>query len=169
MTRESATEPSHRSLLTLFGTEAAIYGVILVSGMIIVMTRFEVEPWSMVIKVAGTVVVFWAAHVFAATIPHIGTDSAESVGGHVAHAMKHSVGMIVVAALPTVILTIGALGWIARDVSVWASMWGGILILATLGYLAVARRSPSRIRRALGALVTAGLGMLLMLLKAVIH
>lgn len=63
-------------------TEEGVYGVILVAGMIVVSGSHELDAWSVFITVVSTVLVFWAAHVYAGTVAHHrivdGHDRAES-------------------------------------------------------------------------------------------
>ena len=52
----------------LLVSEEAIYGLILVAGMVIVASERADEAWDTVVTVAVTVIVFFAAHVYAGTV-----------------------------------------------------------------------------------------------------
>lgn len=63
-----------------FVTAESVYGIILVSGMIVASGGQGVTSWSVFVKVLVTVIVFWAAHVYA------GTVAAHGIEVHGAHA-----------------------------------------------------------------------------------
>ncbi len=55
-------------------TEPAIYGVVLVAGLVVVVGESAEASWDVFAKVFLTVLVFWAAHVYAARSPTSATS-----------------------------------------------------------------------------------------------
>ena len=93
-----------------FATEESVYGLILVSGMIVVAGGYGESSWSVFWTVVITVLVFWAAHVYAGTVAHgLGHDGG-GVGLRDAFrtALRRSIGLLASALIPSAILLLGA-------------------------------------------------------------
>ena len=156
---------------TTFVTEEAVYGVILVDGMILVSGGHGATAWSVFWTVIGTVLVFWAAHVYAGTVAHHGLDHDRMIGLGEAFrgSLRRSLGLLASALIPSFILLLGATQAITDVYASWTALWAGVVVLAVLGWVAFARRgSPWPIRLA-GSLATAGFGLAMILMKALIH
>lgn len=160
-----------RIIRASFTTEEAVYGVILVSGMIVVSGTHDATSWQTFVTVLVTVIVFWAAHVYAGTVAHHGLDKdrVTPLGESFRGALRRSWGLLASAFVPCLILLFGALDAIPDQTALFAALWAGCAVLAVLGYIAFLRRGAPMIRRLIGAVVTAGFGIVLIILKAVIH
>lgn len=149
-------------------TEEAIYGLILVSGMIVVSAGGS--SLAAFATVAITVIVFYAAHVYAGTLGRLAaTDGHAGLRASLGASAKQSSGMLVAAIAPLVVLLLGATRVVEDDTALWLALVVNTLILAALGWTAVARWSTHWWPRLLSALLTATFGGVLILLKAVIH
>ncbi|HPU04727.1 MAG TPA: hypothetical protein PLY47_12635 [Rhodoglobus sp.] len=167
----AAAEPGLAARIRTVLSESAIYGVILVSALIIVTGQKSDTSWDTFLKVLGTVVVFWIAHVFAGVVSNLGMtiDGDKSFGALLLYAVRHSSGLLLGALIPLLIILLGAAGVIADDTAVWVALWIDAALLGIIGYLAVARMTTKPWARSLGALVTALLGVAIMVMKALIH
>ncbi|HEX5858682.1 MAG TPA: hypothetical protein VFY91_11295 [Microbacterium sp.] len=154
-----------------FATEQSVYGVILVSGMIVVAGTHDSTSWEVFWTVVITVVVFWLAHVYAGTVAHHGLDQGRLLGlrESFSEAVAHSWGLLASALIPCLILLLGATEAVPDYLAIWFALWAGVLVLAILGYIAFARRGAAWPIRVLGGLTTAAFGLVLMLMKALIH
>lgn len=157
-------------------SESAIYGVVTISGLlVIVANQSESATSEALVKVLATVLVFWLAHVYAGTVAHLGDAhdptelSSARLGRALRHSLTHSGGMLLVTLVPAVMLTLGALGLVSHDTAIWGTLWLDVALLAVLGYFGVAGWTPKLWPRLVGALLTAALGVILILLKAWIH
>jgi hypothetical protein len=154
-------------------TEESVYGTVLVSGMIVVAGSYGATSMQVFLSVFGTVVVFWAAHVYAGTIA--GHGISEDVGDDTSlltafrRALRRSVGFLTSALPPSVVLLLGALDAVDDKVAIWVALWLGVVILAVLGFIVFSLRGDSWPVRILGALGTAVFGIAMILLKALIH
>ena len=150
-----------------------MYGNILVSGMIVVAGTHGATAWNVLITVIGTVLVFWAAHVYAGTLSLHVIGEGEGEAHPLAHsfrlALRRSFGMLIAALLPSLVLLFGTLRVIDDQVALWVALWLGVGILGVIGYMVYARRGSSLPVRLLGALVSAGFGIVMVLLKAFAH
>lgn len=156
---------------TTFVTEESVYGVILVSGMIVVAGGPGSNAFEVFWKVLGTVIVFWAAHVYAGTVARHGLDDERIMGLREAYraSFRRSLGLLASAMIPSLILLLGATRAIPDAYAIWTALWAGVVVLAVLGWIAFARRgSPWPIRLA-GSLGTAAFGVAMIVMKAFIH
>jgi len=170
--RQVGSKPSAAHILrTSFVTEESVYGVILVSGMIVVAGGHGESSWRVFWTVVITVLVFWAAHVYAGTVAHHGFDDHRMVGLGEAFrgALRRSFGMLVAALIPSSILLLGAARAVPDLLAIWTALWVGVIVLAVLGFIAFRRRGASLVMQFVGALGTATFGIAMILLKAVIH
>jgi hypothetical protein len=149
-------------------TEEAIYGLILVSGMIVVSAGGS--SWGAFVTVLITVLVFFAAHVYAGTLGRLAaTDGHSGLRASLRAAARQSSGMVIAAIAPLFVLLLGSTRIIEDDTALWAALIVNTLILGALGWIAVARWSTHWWPRLLSAVVTAAFGGVLIVLKAVIH
>lgn len=149
-------------------SEEAIYGLILVSGMIVV--SGSGTSWNALITVAVTVIVFFAAHVYAGTLGRLAmTDGKAGLRHSLGAAARQSSGMLIASIAPLTVLLIGATRVVDDDTAIWIALLVDTAILGALGWIAVARWTTSWLPRLLSALGTAAFGGVIVLLKAVIH
>jgi hypothetical protein len=149
-------------------SEEAIYGLILVSGMIVV----SAGSTSLIafLTVAITVVVFYAAHVYAGTLGRLAVSEGQrGLRSSLRAAAKQSSGMLLASIAPLFALLLGTLRVIPDDTALWSALIVNTVILGGLGWTAVARWSTHWWARVISALLTAAFGGILILLKAVIH
>ncbi|WP_091488554.1 hypothetical protein [Microbacterium pygmaeum] len=163
----------HRALRPGFGTEVAVYGTIAVSGLIAVTSTKTETSAIVLVKVAATVIIFWAAHVFAGTVARMGEkDGADShVGFRTAlrGSLTYSLGMLSSAAIPALILLAGTTRLIPDELANDLALWSSVIILLFLGYVAFLLRGSSQIIRIVGALATASFGLAFVALKAFVQ
>ena len=152
-------------------TEEGVYGVILVAGMIVASGTHATAVWEVFTAVVVTVVVFWAAHVYAATVAHHGARNGHTLtlGAALRHALNRSLGLLVSALIPTSILLLGVAHIVDDATAVWAALWAGVVVLAVIGFLTYRSRGSSAWICILGAASTAGFGIVMILLKAALH
>ena len=167
----SQPSAASRMVRTTFVTEESIYGVILVSGMILVAGGHGASSWQVFWQVLGTVVVFWAAHVYAGTVARHGIHHEGVIGLREAFqtSVRRSLGLLASSMIPLSILLLGATRAIDDSLALWTALWAGVVVLAALGWIAFARRGASWPVRLAGALGTAMFGVVMMLMKAFIH
>lgn len=160
----------------MLASESSVYGVVLVSGLlIIVANKSDAEPVSVLLKVLGTAVIFWLAHVYAGAVSHLADEpdaeasTADRLAAAIRQSLGHLWGMLAAPVVPAVALSVSALGLVSPEQAIWGTLWVNVALLAVLGYRGVARWSGRIWVRLAGALVTAGFGLILVLLKALIH
>lgn len=154
-----------------FITEESVYGTILVSGMIVVSGSYHATSFETFVSVITTVIVFWAAHVYAGTVAGHGVTPGDQTTLSTAfkESLHRSLGFLLSALPPSAVLLLGTLRLVPDALAVWTALWLGVVILGILGYRAFALRGSSWPLRILGCLGTAAFGVPMILLKAFIH
>ena len=151
-------------------SEESVYGLILVSGMIVVSGTVSGTSLNALVTVAVTVVVFYLAHVYAGTLGRLAaTDGEAGLRTSLAGAPRHSRGLLVSSIVPLLILLLGTTDLIDDTVAIWSALIANTVMLGVLGWIVVARWSTHWMPRLLSALITAGFGLVLIALKALIH
>lgn len=151
-------------------SEEAIYGLILVSGMIVVSGSAAYSSFKAFVTVLVTVLVFFAAHVFAGTLGRLAaTDGHAGLRASLKASAHQSGGMLVASVPPLVILLLGATRVIEDGTALWSALIVDTVLLGALGWIAVARWSTHWFPRIVSAVITAAFGGVLILLKAIIH
>ena len=117
-----------------------------------------------------TVIIFFAAHVYAGTLGRLAATNGESgVRASLAATARHSSGMLIASVPALIILLLGATRAIDDSAAMWSALIADAVVLGALGWMAVARWSTHWLPRILSALTTAAFGGVLVLLKAIIH
>jgi hypothetical protein len=152
-------------------TEESVYGTILVSGMIVASGTHGATLVETFLSVIGTVVVFWAAHVYAGTVAGHGVVEGDQTTLPTAfrRSCRRSIGFLLSAVPPCVVLLLGVLRVVPDQLALWVALWLGVIILGILGYSAFAIRQSPWQYRVLGCLGTASFGIAMIFLKALIH
>ncbi len=156
-------------------TEPAVYGVILVAGLVVIVADTAEASWDVLVKVLATVVVFWAAHLYAGVVAHLGDDHGRDtpVRARLAHAVQHtfehSWGMLVAALIPASVLLLGVSNAVDDQVAIWGTLWTSVAVLGILGYFKVEPWTSRLWARFVSAGITSLLGLVLIGLKAVVH
>lgn len=150
-------------------SEEAVYGLILISGMIVVSNSIVGTSANALATVVVTVLVFFAAHVYAGTLARLAAAERHEVRRSFLAALHHSEGMLLVAVLPIAILTLGVTRFVDDELAIWSALLADTLMLAVLGWVAVAKWTTNVWLRLGSALITAGFGAAITALKAFIH
>ncbi|SFS08447.1 hypothetical protein SAMN04487846_2378 [Microbacterium sp. cf046] len=151
-------------------SEEAIYGLILVSGMIVVSYNLTGTSLSALVTVVVTVIVFFCAHVYAGTLARLAaTDGRAGLPESLRAAVHHSLGMLLISLIPIFVLLLGVTKAVDDDFAVWLALFIDALALGVLGWLAVAKWTHHFWLRLASALLTAAFGGVLIILKAFIH
>lgn len=165
-----SAQPQRNTLGHTLMTEESIYGLILISGMILVSGLQNDASWRVLITVIITVLVFWLAHVYAGTLARF---SGSFGGGNLVRAIRESLhrsrGLLVSAILPIAVLSLGTLDIIDDHNALWWALWANTLVLGALGWIGVARWSKSFWWRLASAFTTALFGGFVIILKAIAH
>jgi hypothetical protein len=145
-----------------------IYGTIIVTAVMIVAEDTQSDLDVFLLTLASIAIV-WVAHTFSEIVAGGPVASADPVpfGTVLRHALGNSAGLLAAAALPLALLLAGALG-VDENVAYYAALAVSVLSLAVIGWFAVQRRGYIWPLRLLGALSSAVVGLLVVVLKAIL-
>lgn len=150
-----------------FVTVDAIYGLILYAALIAAVSDDDSDMVEVLVVSVISLVIFWAAHVYAGTIVnHVAKAPLHSA---IWKAMTHSSGMLLAAVIPSIPLVLGAFHLVAPDDAVEWSLNLVTLQLGVLGFVALSRRGVHMAARIFGAIGTALFGTLIIALNAAAH
>lgn len=151
-------------------SEEAVYGLILVSGMIVVSYNLTGTSLSALVTVVVTVLVFFAAHVYAGTLARLAASEGKAgLLYSLRAAVRHSLGMLLISLAPVAVLLLGVTQVVPDDLAIWLALIIDTLALAVLGWLAVAKWTRHFWLRLASALTTAAFGLIIVALKAFIN
>jgi hypothetical protein len=154
-----------------FVTPDAVYGLILYAAIVGAVSDDDSDSVEVLVFSVISLVIFWGAHVFAATIASHGVKGGHEVtlGSAVARSVRHSSGMLYAAILPSLVLLLGVFHVLDTDDAVSLALLAAMVVLGVLGYQAFAQRGSHVIVRVLGALGTALFGLFMIILNIAVH
>jgi len=158
-------------LRRLFVTPELVSGIVLVSVVVAVADErdgvFDVFAITLL-----SVLVFWFTEFFAHTVAEQrGAERGDPVElrRSLRTAFGKSRGFLFAGVLPTFFLLVGLVVGREGTVAYWVALWVGVATLGVVGWIAFGGRGLPWYGRAVGALATALLGVLAVLLKIVVH
>jgi len=148
-------------------TADAVYGLILYSALIAAVSDDDSDALEVLFFSGFTLIIFWAAHVFAGTVAGHGGDV--QLRSALRKSFGHSSGMLYASILPSVPLFLAAFHVMETDDAVAVALLISTVVLGVIGYKAFAsRKSPVPIR-ILGGIGTALFGFFIILLNIIVH
>ncbi len=165
------TEVRRGGLAHLVTSAGSVYGLVLVAGMIVIsrnLTGSSIEALGVVV---ATLVVFFIAHVYADVVGYLADvrHRESSLREAIRHGIQDSAGLLVLGSIPVIVLLLGVVGVLGRSDAVWLALALDVLLLGILGWAITAARTSRVLHRLGGALLTAALGGVMILLKVLIH
>jgi hypothetical protein len=149
-----------------FRNAAAIYGLIVFAAFVTIGSDHAEDAWDLLDTAVWTLLIFFIAHTFAHTL----TDHGErGLRAATWHAMQHAAGMLYAAVPAALVLVVCGVNGVSADDAWRASTWATTVVLAILGYLAYAQRGAHPVIRVVGALGTAALGWVIVILEYAFH
>lgn len=143
----------------------AVYGTVLTAGLISAFSLYDPPLPVLIARTVGTVLVFWGAHVYAEIVGNRQMSWREAVR----EALERSAGLLWAIIVPVACLTAAAFLGLPVDAAVDVSLWGAVATLAILGWWAARQRHASLPVKLAIAAGTAGMGLALIALKALVH
>lgn len=167
---EPLTEDEERALaaadarVSLRPLSAAIYGQVVVTSVVAALEIHEESPpLETLVAVTGTILVFWAAHVYAEAL-------ASAADRFTAARMLAAESAMVGIAVPTiVVLALGAAGVLTRSESATVSVCVGVFTLMVLGGIGAWRIGHSPARLLWTATLGGVFGVIIVALKVLVH
>lgn len=119
-----------------------------------------------------SLLVFWVTDVFVHTVAgqrrRADNDSIH-ITASLRTALHEARGLLIAGIPPLIFLLLGLFGWNGGEFAYWIALWVEVAILFIAGWIAFGGRAIAWYYRLAGALATAALGILAVLLKIFIH
>lgn len=172
VTDQPTTHPLHRAarrIVRAGQVEEFLYGA-LVSGSILAVSSAHAEDSRSVLIATGLVnVTYWLAHVYVDAVGGRFRDHEHSTGWRLAHALRNNTGVIVGSLPPMIVFAVcRLLGW-DLTASAWAALWFTVALLGGVGCYAAHRAGARRWSLAGETAVAVGFGLVIILLKIILH
>lgn len=148
-------------------TPDAVYGLILFSALIAATSDDDSDALDVLFFSGFTLIIFWAAHVFAGTVAGHGGEARLRTA--LVKSLGHSSGMLYASILPSIPLFLAAFHLLHTDDAVGYALLIATIVLGVLGYKAFASRKSSVVIRILGGIGTALFGFFIILLNIIVH
>jgi len=145
----------------------AIYGTIVATS-VVAAGAHDTSPGKLALATAMTVLVFWLAHIYAQVLQR-GLHDQRHHADVIRTTVVEELAMVQAPGLSILILALGAMSWIDDRLAINLALANGVAQLLLWG-IAVARQLGLSWSAALVAgLVDASLGVLIIMLKALLH
>lgn len=148
---------------------AAIYGSILVAALVSTLDEEDAAAGALAVAVLTTMVVFWLAHVWADVVAERLETGERISSADLRRLARRQWPMIEAAAAPVAALVLAWTGVLSLDLAVWLALGLSIVQLAAWGMVVGFRTSATLPLALLSGAVNATLGLLIVVLKALVH
>jgi hypothetical protein len=151
-------------------TPELIYGTI-ISSAVIAVADDDDDDFDVFVVTVVSMIVFWAAHVFATAVANHGLRNGKimGIGEAFRYGVHHSQGLLYASIVPLAFLILGATGLLDEDAAYFFALLVGTVLLGVLGWLAFADRGSRWPARLLGGIGTALFGLVIIVFKTVLH
>jgi hypothetical protein len=146
----------------------AIYGTIVATALTAATAAHQQDPYWIALAVVVTLLVFWLAHGYTHILGH-GIHHGQLHVRLMRETLAADFAMVEAPGLSVLILLLGGAGWIDGQLSITLALANGVLQLLVWG-VAVGRQLGQAWPGALGVgLVNASFGVIVIMLKALVH
>ncbi|WP_426593310.1 hypothetical protein ACPPVS_16475 [Cellulomonas sp. McL0617] len=146
-----------------------LYGA-LVSGSILAVSSAHAEDSRSVLFATGLVnITYWLAHVYVDAVGGRFHDHEHSTGWRLAHALRNNTGVLVGSVPPMVVFALARLFGLDLAAAAWTALWFTFVMLGSVGAYAAYRAGARRWPLIGEAAIAFGFGIVVILLKIVLH
>ena len=149
---------------------SGIYGLILVTAVVAgVSADPHLEAWKGALVVFVTTVVFWIAHVYANLLALHHSQRRRSSLAEAGEVGLQELPLVFAGVFPILILLLlGATGAVSRDTAFTVAVWAGVTVLFIEGIILARRDGHGILVTLLSASISAGLGIVVIILKILV-
>ena len=155
---------------TTEGATEGIYGLILAMSVIAVSAEHDPSDAGRVAAaVLVTALVFWLAHVYAHLLGFGVSEERRLTRAEFARGLRDHWSLVAVVVPLVFLLLLGAIGVLPDQASIVAATVSALVELAAAGGFAAIRRGAGPLGTTVSAAIAAALGLVIVLLKALLH
>lgn len=145
---------------------SAVYGTILAAS---VLVAVDADPLMTLLAVLATGVVFWLAHVHVAVMRGVVRGGEHVDGRRIRHAMVEEWPLVQACVSPALPLLLAAVGVIGTATAIDVGLLICLVGLVAWGFVVSRAAQLNRRETALAVGINAGLGVLMIILKSILH
>ena len=147
-----------------------IYGTILVTALVAGISEGkDIDAWQILVSVAGTLLVFWAAHVYSEVISQRLAAGRSLSWAETGRSMGEELPMIQAGIPAGIALGLAALGFYSTETGVTLAIGFGVASLFAYGVVLGHREGANRTQTFVTACVNGTFGLVIVALKAFVH
>ncbi|SOD71390.1 hypothetical protein SAMN05892883_0918 [Jatrophihabitans sp. GAS493] len=151
---------------------SAIYGSIMSASLLVVASSLEKSLWDVIVLIVSTLIVFWLAHAYTDAVgdgvSFVGTSSVP-IGRVVLHHLRAQWPIVESAFLPIATLVVLTLFGVKLDTALTVALIVDVAELFGWGALVARRMRMPMLRAVIFVLFTGSLGLIMVLLKVLVH
>jgi hypothetical protein len=146
-----------------------VYGTILVSSVIVGLAQTNFTAAMMMVGVAATALVFALAHAWSLALARSAEDRQALTADHLLDGLRHEWPMVEAVGPALAALTLALLDVYSAKTGLWVAIIANTVLLFVWGGILRHRAGGTPFQFIAAGLTTASLGLLLVLLKALLH
>ncbi len=147
-----------------------IYGTILVTALVAGLSESKaIDAWQILVSVAGTAIVFWAAHVYSEVLSQRLAAGRSLSRAEIGRAAADELPMLQAGIPAAIALSLAALGFYSTDTGVSLAIGFGVASLFAYGLVLAHREGATRLQTLSVACVNGAFGLVIVALKAFVH
>jgi hypothetical protein len=147
---------------------ASIYGTILVTSVLATLAEGELPAWALPIAVLVTALVFALAHAWALALERF-AKTGEPLTRSIAAGVRHEWPIVEAAVPAALVLLFAALGLYSQSTGLWIAAGVNVMLLFAVGVGLRQHLGGTALQSLLAGIVSAGLGLVFVLLKILVH
>ena len=148
---------------------ASVYGTILVSSVIVGLAQTEFSAPMMMAAVTVTALVFALAHAWSTALARTAEDRQALSARHLLDGIRHEWPMVEAVGPALVALALAVVGVYSAKAGLWVAILTSTALLFVWGAVLRHRAAGTAVQCLAAGLTTASLGLVLVLLKALLH
>jgi len=165
----SAQTSAASRLLPQENLAASVYGTILVSSVIVGLAQTDFTASMMMAALAVTALVFALAHAWSVALASSAEDRQALSAGHLLDGIRHEWPMVEAVGPALVALALAVVGVYSAKTGLWVAIITNTALLFVWGGALRHRAAGTAMQCMAAGLTTASLGLVLVLLKALLH
>lgn len=148
----------------------AVYGTIIVMAVVASVSEdAAADPFEMLGAVVLSAFAFWLAHVYADVLSRRLSSPSGAFGEQLGASLRDAWPLLQTAGAPALALLLAGFGGLSRSAGVALALGLGLVQLFAWGTALARRHGRSGLRALASGLVNLGIGLLVVLLKALVH
>ena len=146
-----------------------LYGAVVAASILAVSSLHGPTNERVAVATVGVSVTYWLAHIYVDAVGGRFEDSEHSTFSRLARAFRENTEILIGAFLPIVVFLVGEIFGLEVSGAAWLALWFTVALLMAAGGYAAATAGVRGSKLVIETLVAGGAGLLVIVLKYVLH